>query len=139
MSNQQPAPISSPEDIRKKLEELAKVSKELEANVKLQAGAANITAAEQLRKRVTELSETQNRLMNELVSLHPQKESRERFFQLSRAIDSFQVEIKACKEMEELRRLEREMEKGVEDFVLCFQTIVAELMGGTPPSEPIFS
>ncbi len=137
MSNQ-PAPASTPEVIRKKLEELARVSKELEANVKLQAGAANIVAAEQLRKRVTELTETQNTMMNELVSLHPDQESRARFAQLTKAIDTFQSEIKACKEMSELRRLEGEMERGVEDYVLCFQTIVAELMGGTPPTEPMF-
>lgn len=137
MSNQ-PAPASTPETIRKKLEELARVSKELEANVKLQAGAANIVAAEQLRKRVTELTETQNTMMIELVNLHPDPESRARFAELTRAIDTFQAEIKACKEMSELRRLESEMEKGVEDYVLCFQTIVAELMGGTPPSEPMF-
>jgi len=137
LSNQ-PAPASTPEVIRKKLEELARVSKELEANVKLQAGAANIVAAEQLRKRVTELTETQNTMMNELVSLHPDQESRARFAQLTKAIDTFQSEIKACKEMSELRRLEGEMERGVEDYVLCFQTIVAELMGGTPPTEPMF-
>lgn len=137
MSNQ-PAPASTPEAIRKKLEELARVSKELEANVKLQAGAANIVAAEQLRKRVTELTETQNTMMNELVDLHPDAESRARFAQLTKAIDTFQSEIKACKEMSELRRLEGEMERGVEDYVLCFQTIVAELMGGTPPTEPMF-
>jgi hypothetical protein len=131
--------MPNPVDIRQKVEELARVSKDLEGNVKMQAHAANFTAAEQLRKRVSELTETQNQLMAELVELHPDKKKQQRFGDLHNAVEELKPQIKACKEIEELRRLEKSLEQTVEDYVHCFQTIVAELMGAPPPQGPVFS
>lgn len=51
--------------MRKKLEELAAVTKDLDGNLKMLSRAANIVAAEQLKKRVTELTDAQNQKMAE--------------------------------------------------------------------------
>lgn len=125
-------------EVRKKLEELAAVTKELDANAKMQQKAANIVAAEQLKKKVSELSESQSRLMAELVNWHPDKERRDQYFDLARTVDELPAQIKACKEIEVLRELEKTIEQKTNDMIYCFQTIVADLMGGKPPDEPVF-
>lgn len=127
-----------PQHIRKKLEELTVISKDLDANMKMLSKAANIVAAEQLKKRYTELTESLNRMMHELVSLHQSKERREEYFQLSREVEELPAQIKACREIELLRQLEKAIEEKTEAQIHCFQTIVAELMGGKPPAEPVF-
>ena len=137
MSNQA-APGPNPKEIRHKLEELAGISKDLEGNIKMLASAPNFIAAEQLKKRVNELTLTQNRLMEDLVSKHPSQEKREEYAHLSRLVGELPAQIKACKEIDVLRQLEKEIEKTTDDLVYSFQTIVAELMGGPPPSSPVF-
>jgi arginine/lysine/ornithine decarboxylase len=127
-----------PQSIVKKLEELASVSKDLDANMKMLSKAANIVAAEQLKKRYTELTETLNRMMHELVALHPSKEQKDEYLQLSRAVEELPAQIKACKDIELLRELEKAIEEKTGAQIHCFQTIVAELMGGKPPAEPVF-
>ena len=127
-----------PQHIRKKLEELTVISKDLDANMKMLSKAANIVAAEQLKKRYTELTESLNRMMHELVSLHQSKERREEYFKLSREVEELPAQIKACREIELLRQLEKAIEEKTEAQIHCFQTIVAELMGGKPPAEPVF-
>lgn len=131
--------LPDPAIVRGKLEELARVSKDLEANAKMQANAVNFVAAEQLRKRVRELTETQKNLMSDMVSLHPRKERQREYADKSSAVEGLEAGIKSCKEMPVLRQLEQELEKTVEEYVHCFQTIVAELMGAPPPESPILS
>lgn len=133
-----PAPLT-PQEVRSKVEELARLSKDLEANVRMQAKAVNMIAAEQLRKRVKELTEQQNTAMAELVSAHPSVEMQRRFSELSSAVDEIGLQIKASKEVDQLKELERGLESTVEEYVHCFQSIVAELMGAPPPAGPVFS
>lgn len=135
--NNPSASASTPQDNRQKVEELARISKELDANAKMQAAAANFIAAEQLRKRVKELSEAQNQLITSLVNQHPDAEQRERFGQLSNRLDELQASIKACKEFEALKALEAEIDQVTGEYVFCFQTIVADLTGVPRPSGPI--
>lgn len=106
--------------------------------MKMLSKAANIVAAEQLKKKVTELTEAQNRLMHGLVSLHPDPERQKEYFNHARVVEELPPQIKACKEIEELRELEKAIGKSTDDLVHSFQTIVAELMGGKPPEEPVF-
>jgi hypothetical protein len=127
------------QDVRRRLEALATVSKELENNAKMQAAAPNIVAAEQLKKRVTELTELQGRQMNELIAMHPDPAAQERFHQLSQGVDELQLQVKAAQQIDELKRLESEMEARVSAYVLHFQRMVAELMGAPPPETPVYS
>jgi arginine/lysine/ornithine decarboxylase len=135
--NNPSASASTPQDIRQKLEELARISKELDDNAKMQAAAPNFIAAEQLRKRVKELSEAQTQLITGLVNLHPDAEQRQQFSKLSNRLDELQASIKACKEIGALKELETEIDRVSGDYVFCFQTIVAELTGVPRPSGPI--
>ena len=82
--------------MRKKLEELAAVTKDLDGNLKMLSKAANIIAAEQLKKRVTELTEAQNQKMTDLVALSPDPQDLKKFNQLSRDVDDLGAQIKAA-------------------------------------------
>jgi hypothetical protein len=125
-------------EVRRILEELAQVSKDLEANARMLSKAANIIAAEQLRKRVNELTARQNTMMTQLVGMHPEAAVRDRYHQLSRQVDELQKEVKGTSDMDELKRLDGEITSRVGDYVHHFQTIVANLMGAPPPPEPIY-
>ncbi len=100
--------------------------------------AVNMIQAEQLRKRIDELTEQQVRLMDELVAMHPDPQVRDEFDKLSNAIEELKLEIKACQDMDELRELEQKIDSSVEAWVYHFQVIVSGLMGAPPPSGPIF-
>ena len=106
--------------------------------MKMRSNAANFVAAEQLQKRVAELTESMNRMMHNLVSMHPSQERQQEYFALTREVEELPAQIKACKEIEKLRELEKAIEDKTEAQIHCFQTIVAELMGGRPPEEPVF-
>lgn len=101
--------------------------------------ATNLIQAEQLRKRVAELTETQTRMINELVALSSDQAARDRFHALNRRMDDLKEEIKASNEMDEIKRLQGEFEAAVEAWVHQYQTIVAVLMGAPPPPGPIMS
>ena len=126
------------EEVRSRIEELARISKELEANAKMQANAANIIAAEQLKKRVTELTELQSKKMRELVAMHHDEDAKRRYGELSLQIDETQLKIKATKDMQELKQLEAEIESVVSQYVHHFQTMVSQLMGAPAPDKPVF-
>ncbi|MCA9792946.1 MAG: hypothetical protein KC910_14160 [Candidatus Eremiobacteraeota bacterium] len=100
--------------------------------------AVNMIQAEQLRKRIDELTERQERLMDELVAMHPDPSVRDRFEALSSKIEELKIEIRGCNDMEDLKELEGKIESTVESWVHHFQIIVAGLMGAPPPSGPIF-
>lgn len=127
------------EDLRKRVEELARLSKDLESNVKMLAHAPNVIAAEQLKKRVKELGDAQKVQMVELVGLHSDAEKRKRYQHLAQQVEELENQIKACKDKEELGRLEKEINQTVEEYVQCFQGIVAELMGAPSPEESNFT
>lgn len=122
--------------MRKKLEELAAVTKDLDGNLKMLSRAANIIAAEQLKKRVNELSEAQNQKMTDLVAMSPDPQDLKQFTQLSRDVDDLGAQIKACKEREVLRELEQKIDGTTGAQVELFQRVVAALMGVKPPGEP---
>lgn len=122
--------------MRKKLEELAAVTKDLDGNLKMLSKAANIIAAEQLKKRVTELTDAQNQKMTELVALSPDPQDLKKFNQLSRDVDDLGAQIKACKEREVLRELEQKIDGTTGAQVELFQRVVARLMGLKAPGEP---
>ena len=122
--------------MRKKLEELAAVTKDLDGNLKMLARAANIIAAEQLKKRVNELSEAQNQKMTDLVAMSPDPQDLKQFTQLSRDVDDLGAQIKACKEREVLRELEQKIDGTTGAQVELFQRVVAALMGVKPPGQP---
>ncbi len=128
----------SKDEARRILESLAQVSKDLEANARMLSKAANIIAAEQLRKRVNELTAQQNDMMTQLVGMHPDAATRDRYHQLSKQVEALQKEVKGTSDMTELKRLEGEIEARVGDYVHQFQTIVANLVGAPPPPGPIY-
>ncbi|MBX3170537.1 MAG: hypothetical protein KF760_24230 [Candidatus Eremiobacteraeota bacterium] len=124
-----------PQEVRKKLEELAAVTKDLDGNLKMLSKAANIIAAEQLKKRVTELTDAQNQKMADLVGLSPDPQDLKQFNQFAREVDELGGQIKACKEIEVLRELEKKIDETTGALVELFQRVVAQLMGARPPGE----
>lgn len=124
-----------PQEVRKKLEELAAVTKDLDANLRMLSKAANIVAAEQLKKRVTELSDAQNQKMAELVGLSPDPQDLKKLNQLASEVDELGAQIKACKEREVLRDLEEQIGQTTSALVEHFQRVVAQLMGAKPQGE----
>jgi hypothetical protein len=121
--------------VRKKLEELAAVTKDLDGNLKMLSKAANIIAAEQLKKRVTELTDAQNQKMTDLVAMSPDPQDLKKFTQLSQDVDDLGAQIKACKEREVLRELEQKIDGTTGAQVELFQRVVARLMGVKEPGE----
>ncbi len=121
--------------MRKKLEELAAVTKDLDGNLKMLSKAANIIAAEQLKKRVTELTDAQNQKMTDLVAMSPDPQDLKKFTQLSQDVDDLGAQIKACKEREVLRELEQKIDGTTGAQVELFQRVVARLMGVKEPGE----
>ncbi len=124
-----------PQEVRKKLEELAAVTKDLDGNLKMLSKAANIIAAEQLKKRVTELTDAQNHKMAELVGFSPNPQDLKDFNRFAREVDELGAQIKACKEIEVLRELEKKIDDTTGAWVELFQRVVAQLMGAKPPGE----
>lgn len=121
--------------MRKKLEELAAVTKDLDGNLKMLSKAANMIAAEQLKKRVTELTDAQNQKMAELVGLSPDPQDLKKLNELASEVDELGAQIKACKERELLRDLEEQIGQTTSALVEHFQRVVAQLMGVKPPGE----
>jgi len=121
--------------VRRKLEELAAVTKDLDGNLKMLSRAANIIAAEQLKKRVVELTDSQNQKMVELVALSSDPQDPKDFTRYAREVDELGAQIKACKEIEVLRELEKKIDETTDALVQLFQRVVAQLMGLKPPGE----
>ena len=121
--------------MRRKLEELAAVTKDLDGNLKMLSRAANIIAAEQLKKRVVELTDSQNQKMVELVALSSDPQDPKDFTRYAREVDELGAQIKACKEIEVLRELEKKIDETTDALVQLFQRVVAQLMGLKPPGE----
>ena len=94
--------------------------------------------AQQVRKRIDELSAQQSKLMRELVERHPNAETKTKFKTLSDKLDQLRTDIRACEDKETLTEYEEKIDESVNTWVHQFQVIVSELSGITPPSKPVF-
>lgn len=132
MSNQE-----SP-GIRKELEELAEVSRDLDRHQKLSQSASHPIQAQQVRKRLDELTARQATLMEELVSRHPNGQTKAQFKKLGDELDQLRTDIRACEDKEQLAEYESQIEAKVDKWVHHFQIIVSELSGVAPPPGPVY-
>ena len=125
-------------EIRKTLETLAEVSRDLDRHTKMSQTATHPIQAQQVRKRIDELTSQQTALMSGLVEQHPNAQTKERFQKLSDALDQLRADIRGCNDKEELAKFEAEIEELVNSWVHQFQVIVSELSGIKPPPKPVF-
>jgi chromosome segregation ATPase len=129
---------SDGQGIRKTLETLAEVSRDLDRHTQLSKTANHPIQAQQVRKRIDELTAQQTSLMNELVEQHPSQETKTKFEKLTVELDQLRSDIRSCEDKDELAELEARIEELVNRWVHQFQVIVSELSGVKPPSKPIF-
>lgn len=129
---------SGGQDIRKELETLAEVSRDLDRHTKLSKSATHPIQAQQVRKRIDELTATQTSLMNDLVARHPDQTTKDKFQKLTDELDQLRVDIRACNDKEELAKLEGNIDELVTRWVHQFQIIVSEVSGVKPPTKPVF-
>ena len=127
---------SSP--IRERLKELAEVSRDLDRHTQLSRAASHPIQAQQVRKRIDELTDRQNSLMNGLVSEHPSQERRDEFQKLGAKVDSLKEEIRGCEDKEKLAELDAQMGTVVDNWIHGFQVIVSELAGVKPPDKAVY-
>jgi excinuclease UvrABC helicase subunit UvrB len=126
------------QDIRKSLETLAEVSRDLDRHTQLSKTATHPIQAQQVRKRIDELTKQQTSLMNGLVEQHPKPETKKKFESLTTELDQLRLDIRACEDKNELADLEDKIEDLVNRWVHQFQVIVSELTGIKPPTKPVF-
>ncbi len=132
--------MSTPESatVRAQLEKLAAVSQDLDRHTQLSKTASHPIQAQQVRKRIDELTGEQSQLMQGLVSQHPNAEAKSRFNGLERDIDDLRDQIRGCDDQETLADLEKRIEETVDRWVHAFQIIVSELTGVRPPDGPVY-
>lgn len=132
--------MSSGQDspIREKLKELSEVSRDLDRHSQLARSASHPVQAQQVRKRIDELTAQQNALMNELVSQHPSEERKANYQKLGSQLDTLKEEIRGCEDKEKLVELEAKIEEMIDSWIHSFQIIVSELAGVQPPSQAIY-
>lgn len=126
------------QEIRNSLEKLAEVSRDLDRHTQLSKTASHPIQAQQVRKRIKELTDEQTILMDELVQKHPSPETKAKFKSLSDGIDQLRADIRGCDDKEQLAELEAQIEEKVNNWVHHFQIIVSELSGIKPPPKPVF-
>lgn len=125
-------------EVRKTLETLAEVSRDLDRHTQLSKTATHPIQAQQVRKRIDELTVQQTSLMDRLVNQHPNAETKAKFKRLSDELDQLRGDIRGCSDKEELAVLEAKIEDLVNRWVHHFQIIVSELSGIQPPPKPVF-
>ena len=125
-------------DIKEGLKTLAEVSRDLDRHTKLARTATHPIQAQQVRKRIDELTAQQTGLMNQLVEKHPNMITKQKFEKLSKELDQLRVDIRACEDTEELAKLDDQIEETVNKWVHQFQVIVSDISGVKPPSKPVF-
>ena len=132
--------MTSPDgqDVRKSLETLAEVSRDLDRHTQLSKTATHPIQAQQVRKRIDELTAQQTSLMNELVDKHPNLITKQKFKKLTDDLEQLRRDIRACENKDELPELESQIEDMVNKWVHQFQVIVSQVSGVTPPPKPIF-
>ena len=132
--------MSSAEDtgIRASLKELAEVSQDLDRHSQMAKTAVHPIQAQQVRKRIDELTIQQKSLMDRLVAQHTNQDTKSKFEKLSTELDELRAKIRACDDKEELKSLAEEIDTLVDRWVHSFQVIVSELSGIAPPSAPVY-
>ncbi|MGM9997790.1 MAG: hypothetical protein ACI38Q_00070 [Candidatus Bruticola sp.] len=125
------------EDVFAQLRRLAEISHQIEQHARMQASAYNFVQAGEIKRRIDELTENQNRLIMDIVGRHPDSGVRDRFVKLAHKIDDYRPQIKSCEDPEELKKLRKEIDEAVDDWIYQFQTIVSEIVGVKPPDQPI--
>lgn len=125
-------------EVRKTLETLAEVSRDLDRHTQLSKTATHPIQAQQVRKRIDELTVQQTSLMDNLVAKHPNSETKSKFQKLTEELDQLRVDIRGCSDKEELAVLEEKIDEQVNRWVHHFQIIVSELSGIQPPAKPVF-
>ena len=124
--------------IREKLKELAEVSRDLDRHSQMSKTASHPIQAQQVRKRIDELTEQQSSMMNALVDQHPNEERRSNFQKLGAQVETLKEEIRGCEDKEKLIELEGQIEAIVDSWILAFQVIVSELAGVQPPNQAVY-
>lgn len=124
--------------IREKLKELAEVSRDLDRHSQMSKSASHPVQAQQVRKRIDELTAQQSSLMNALVEQHPNEERKANFHKLGAQVESLKEEIRGCEDKEKLVELEAQIEGIVDTWVHSFQVIVSELAGVQPPNQAVY-
>jgi hypothetical protein len=132
--------MSSGQDsgIRERLKELSEVSRDLDRHTQMSRSASHPVQAQQVRKRIDELTERQTTLMNGLVAEHSSQERQAEFAKLSARLDSLRDDIRGCEDKEKLAELESQIEATIDSWVHAFQVIVSELAGVQPPSQAVY-
>lgn len=125
-------------DIKEELKKLAEVSRDLDRHTQLSKTASHPIQAQQLRKRIDELTVQQTGLMNALVEKHPNMITKQKFEKLTKELDQLRADIKACEDTDELAKLDEQIEETVNRWVHQFQVIVSEISGVKPPPKPVF-
>ena len=125
-------------DIKEELKTLAEVSRDLDRHTKLARTATHPIQAQQVRKRIDELTAQQTGLMNQLVEKHPNMITKQKFEKLGKELDQLRVDIRACEDTEELAKLDEQIEETVNKWVHQFQVIVSDISGVKPPPKPVF-
>lgn len=126
------------DEIRAKLGELAEVSRDLDRHTQLSKTANHPIQAQQVRKRIDELTAQQTSLMEHLVERHPNMITKQKFRTLTEELDGLRRDIRGCEDQEELEKLEVKIDEVVNRWVHQFQIIVSELSGIKPPPKPVF-
>ena len=130
-------PANGNEDVFAQLRKLAEISHQIEQHARMQASAYNFVQAGEIKRSIEELTENQNRLVMDIVGRHPDVEVRDRFVKLAHKIDDYRPQIKSCEDPQELKKLQKEIDEAVEEWVYQFQVIVSEIVGVKPPDSPI--
>ncbi len=125
-------------DIKEELKTLAEVSRDLDRHAKLARTATHPIQAQQVRKRIDELTVQQTGLMNQLVEKHPNMITKQKFEKLSKELDQLRADIRACEDTDELAKLDNQIEETVNKWVHQFQVIVSDISGVKPPPKPVF-
>lgn len=125
-------------DIKEELKTLAEVSRDLDRHTQMARTASHPIQAQQVRKRIDELTVQQTSLMTQLVDRHPNMITRQKFEKLSQELEQLRADIKACNDNEELAQFDTRIEEVVNRWVHQFQVIVSEISGVKPPAKPVF-
>lgn len=124
--------------VRQSLKELAEVSRDLDRHTQLSKTAGHPIQAQQVRKRIDELSDQQTTMMNALVAQHPSSETQEKYRALGAEVEGLKEKVRGCEDTEELVELEAKIDSVVDSWIHTFQVIVSEIAGVAPPSQPIY-
>ena len=132
-------PSESSSDVFEQLRKLAEISHDIEQHARMQASACNFVQAGEIKRPMDELTERQNQIVMAIVDRHPDAETKESFKALARKIEEYRPQIKACEDPEELKRLKKEIDEAVEEWIYQFQVIVSAIVGVNPPSQAVQS